>query len=481
MELPDGDGKDWPIVAVKVSDILLDSGNPRLNLPTNAVQAEIRRVLFKSEKIIKLIESIFDNSGLFPGENIIVMKEASKYRVLEGNRRVCSIQCILDPNLAPAEYREDIQDLKQNSSLDLGKLENLNVLVSPDWESAQPIITARHSQYQIEKWSYLSKWRRDYSEFLKLRDTKKVAQTLGEDESEVIGNLKKYSFVRYILDIPSWRNEEMQRLSDNDLPVSILSWHMSQELIATLGISFSGEYDIETSIEPKKLEYVIVQFTKHAFLGIEPKITTRTKKEDVNELFQKWIKEFEEIPKISPGGQGSNNGGTNGKGQENGGTKKGGKSFNKHHGGPPERYFRSLDRDITVNDQRLKRLTYELAYNDMKDRPAAASLLLRALIESALFYRIDKYHLTQDLSREYSKSINDIKLSELLAFAIKHSTDLFKDGKNAKKSLEKIQSDHRDYLNSIVHGSLFDPNAGEIERIAGTTRELLRTILTEST
>ena len=69
---------------------------------------------------------------------------------------------------------------------------------------------------------------------------------------------------------------------------------------------------------------------------------------------------------------------------------------------------------------------------------------------------------------------------ELLAFAIKHSSDLFKDGKNAKKCLEKIQSDHRDYLNSIVHGSLFDPTAGEIERIAGTTRELLRTILTES-
>ena len=172
--------------------------------------------------------------------------------------------------------------------------------------------------------------------------------------------------------------------------------------------------------------------------------------------------------------------GPNGKGNdtENGGSEKA--KTRKPRGGPPEHYFTSLYKDITVSDQRLIRLTYELANNNMKDRPAAGTLLIRALIESSIIYRIKKYKLDNDLKRSYQKDIPDIKLSEILAFAIRHSADLFKDGKNAKKSLEKVQSDHRDYLNSIVHGSWLDPNAGEIERIAGTTRELLRTILTDA-
>jgi hypothetical protein len=482
MEIPENDNNTWPIEKVKTSEILLDTQNPRLNLSTNSAQAEIRRELFKSEKIIDLIESIFNNSGLFPGENIILMKENDKYRVLEGNRRVCAVQCILDSNLAPAEFREDIEDFKQNSDMDLRKLEYIQALISPNWEAAQPIITARHSQYQIEKWSYLSKWRRDYTLYLKSRDTKQVAETLGEPEGEVISNLKRYAFIRYILEIQSWNNDERQILSNNDLPVSILAWHMSQSLIDTLGISFSNNYDLETSIDKRKFEYVFIQFAKHAFLGAEPKISTRTSKEYVSELVQEWIKEFEtkESRKVEKKDDETKRTNVEAKDTENKGTKNEDIKTRKPRSGPPEHYFTSLSKDITVSDQRLRRLTYELANNNMKDKPAAGTLLIRALIESSITYRIQKYNLENDLKRTYQKDLPDIKLSELLAFAINKSTVLFKDGKYAKKSLEKIQSDHRDYLNSIVHGSWLDPNAGEIERIAGTTRELLRTILTDS-
>ena len=68
---------------------------------------------------------------------------------------------------------------------------------------------------------------------------------------------------------------------------------MSQSINETLGVSFSNDYDLETSINKRKFEYVLIQFAKHAFLGAEPKITTRTNKEDVSELVQKWIKEFD--------------------------------------------------------------------------------------------------------------------------------------------------------------------------------------------
>lgn len=48
MELPENDHNNWPIERVKTSEIFLDTQNPRLNLSTNAGQAEIRRELLRT-------------------------------------------------------------------------------------------------------------------------------------------------------------------------------------------------------------------------------------------------------------------------------------------------------------------------------------------------------------------------------------------------------------------------------------------------
>ena len=115
-------------------------------------------------------------------------------------------------------------------------------------------------------------------------------------------------------------------------------------------------------------------------------------------MVQKWIKEFDAQEGTEEGNGGGETEGPNGKGNdtENGGSEKA--KTRKPRGGPPEHYFTSLYKDITVSDQRLIRLTYELANNNMKDRPAAGTLLIRALIESSIIYRIKKYKLDNDLN-----------------------------------------------------------------------------------
>ena len=116
----------------------------------------------------------------------------------------------------------------------------------------------------------------------------------------------------------------------------------------------------------------------------------------------------------------------------------------------------------------------------MKSRPASGVLLARALIESALFYRIKYKKMDDKLKNTYKKDINYINLQELLTFSINNVNTLFQDHSKSLEVLKKIQSEHRPYMNSIVHGDWIDQTTEEIKRIAGTTRELLRTILTDS-
>lgn len=480
-ELPDEGNNEWPRLELRPLEIVLDNENPRLNLPPNVTQSDIRRVLFEQEEVMKLIEDILDNAGLFPGEDVIVLKESDSYKVLEGNRRVCAVQCILDPSLAPGEKQDEIKELVQNSDLNLQRMQNLTATVAPSWEAAQKIITARHTIYQIKKWPYVSKWRRDHNQFLKTHNVDSVSNVFGEDRSIVIKNLKDYAYVRYIRDIPSWTNEQREVLLDNEIEVSPLQWHMSSEVQNMLGISFDSDYNLNTSMDPGKFEFVMKKIAQSIFLGGTPRITTRTDRDIVKAQIQRWMEEYANTNASGNTTSGSSrqtsNTNTGGNTTKNASRTTGQRvSANRR----PEHYFSSLKRDISVNDPRLIRLTYELAKNDMKDRPAAGILLSRALIESALLYRIDKRNLTSALRNKFRKDLRFIDLSEILTFCLDKTEDLFQDSHNARQVLKKVQSDHREYMNSIVHGTWLDPSAGEIERIAGTTRELLRTILTDS-
>lgn len=487
MELPNENVEGWPIVKIQIEDLILDKENPRLALPTGATQQEVRNALFREAGILDLIESILANGGLFPGENIIGIKEGNSYRVLEGNRRLCAIQCLLNHSLAPEKSNEQLEKITKSVPLELKRLNPVDTLIAPSWEAAQPIITARHSQYAIEKWSFLSKWRRDYLQFRKTGSIEKVAAVFREEASDVISNIRNFVIIDYIRRIPAFNAQEREYLNNNKLPVSQLTWHLSKELKTYLKIDYDGNFNLIIGIDENKFMYIMERLVRAAFLTNPPKVTTRISKDEVMSFVIQWASEYDSShpEKLEDKGQDTTSNGINSQDREkkevtdiNNGKER--NTHNKGRGRRPEQYFSSLKKDISVNEQRLIRLTYELTKNDMKDRPATGILLARSLIESALIYRIKQKGFLDQMCKEHSKSEIDMKLSEILRFSINNVDSLFKDSKSARKSLEKIQSDHREYMNSIVHGDWMDPSAGEVERIAGTTRELLRTILTES-
>ncbi len=485
-EIPESGKKSWKRIKIDVNEIELDNENPRLNLSNNATKTEIISALFEESKIDGLINSILEKKGLFPGEDIIVIKESDKYKVIEGNRRVCSLQCILNAEFIPKEKREEIKEMIKNSETKPEDLKEVEVVISPSRDDAQIIITARHTKYQIEKWNYVPKWRRDYNAFKKLNSIEAVCKYLGEDYEDVKKYLRNYSFLQYVLQMTCWTKSEREILSKNDLEGSLIEWHM-HAILDIFIIKFTEEFELKTEIPNKKLDFVLENLIRSFYLNGKPKINTRTDKQTFRGTLNEWMKEWDNKNKDNgnnPKGEPTN--GERKTSNEDGDSKiktppkNNPKDINKK-GRKPEKYFSSLYKSITVDDNRLIRLTYELSKNDMKDRPATGVLLARSLIESSLLYRIDKWGLTQALRNENKKkSPEEIRMNRVIQFCINHVQELFSDSNNARISLQKIQSEHLNYMNSIVHNSWQDPSAGEVEKIAGNARELLRTILTKS-
>ena len=362
----------------------------------------------------------------------------------------------------------------------------LTAEVSPSRDAAQKIITARHTKYQIEKWNYVPKWRRDYNAFKRLNSIEAVCNYLGEVYEDVKKYLRNYSFLQYVLQMTCWTKPEREILNKNDLEGSLIEWHM-HDIQDILIIKFTEKFELKTEIPSKKLDFALENLIRSFYLNGKPKINTRTDKQIFRGILNGWIEEWDN--KNKDNGDNTKGEPTNGERKtsnyeddpKNKTTQKNNSNNNNKKGRKPEKYFSSLYKSKIVDDNRLIRLTYELSKNDMKDRPATGILLTRSLIESSLLYRIDKWGLTQTLRNENSKKApEEIKMNRVIQFCIIHVQELFLDSNNARISLQKIQSEHLNYMNSIVHNSWQDPSAGEVEKIAGNVRELLRTILTNS-
>jgi len=98
---------------VTVDRIFLDLSNPRHKPYKN--EAEVIEYLCREEYVYQLARDIA-NIGLNPLElfALIPLEKRAKgatasYTVAEGNRRMCAIKLLHDPDLAPAKQRKGFQ------------------------------------------------------------------------------------------------------------------------------------------------------------------------------------------------------------------------------------------------------------------------------------------------------------------------------------------------------------------------------------
>lgn len=147
----------WRSAKLTPLDISLDRLNPRINILESDTETDIARKLIKYEDILDLAKKIA-RTGLLRGERPIVVKEYGQYVVLEGNRRICACKLLLSPELIPSEYRKAFPTLAISDDVD--RIKQIEVDVSPDRKTAEPILTLRHTEYGIRRWKPVARMRR---------------------------------------------------------------------------------------------------------------------------------------------------------------------------------------------------------------------------------------------------------------------------------------------------------------------------------
>ena len=115
-------------------------------------QKDIIDNLIKNDDILSLARQI-SKHGFIPVEKIIVLKKKEKYIVLEGNRRLAALKCLINPDLAKKSSL--IKSFKEaGTALPLENIKQIPVFVAPSREEAlSKFIIPKHTEPSIKKWS----------------------------------------------------------------------------------------------------------------------------------------------------------------------------------------------------------------------------------------------------------------------------------------------------------------------------------------
>lgn len=138
-----------------IDQLLLDSENPRHVFMES--QSKIIAYLIENENIKELAKDIAQKGALSPfnaGGLLNVEGEPGKYWVLEGNRRVCALKLLNNPDLAPTSSRQYFERLAANA----GKIPtNFFCHVFANREEAKEWLASRHGDFKggagLKPWS----------------------------------------------------------------------------------------------------------------------------------------------------------------------------------------------------------------------------------------------------------------------------------------------------------------------------------------
>lgn len=129
---------------IRPSQVLLDSQNPRLPDGTSNDKEAINRLLAEGyEQLLALARDLVEREEGNPTELPILIKDGSKYVVLEGNRRFAALKLLGDPRWAddPAHQQAFQRIAKKGKQ----PPKTLYCAVATDRAEADPWITLRHT------------------------------------------------------------------------------------------------------------------------------------------------------------------------------------------------------------------------------------------------------------------------------------------------------------------------------------------------
>lgn len=141
---------NWTKTSRRLGALFLDPENPRIPpTPKVLTQPELISELVRHDDVYELASNI-KNNGFFPTEPLVAIKENGKLIVVEGNRRLAACKLLVSPALAPTEFQAKFRQLSTNVAPNLFRA--IPLVIAPDRDATVPVIIARHTAPQIQKW-----------------------------------------------------------------------------------------------------------------------------------------------------------------------------------------------------------------------------------------------------------------------------------------------------------------------------------------
>src|SRR5260370_16801491 len=144
------DYTNWDEETLAVTCLSLDPRNPRMpEAGDTPSQREIVAELVEHDNVYELARDITDH-GYYPTEVLVAVEEDSQTVVVEGNRRLAAVKCLISPELAPHSFVNRFSALRQRISPEA--IRKIRVLLAPSREAAAPLIINRHTKKGVQGW-----------------------------------------------------------------------------------------------------------------------------------------------------------------------------------------------------------------------------------------------------------------------------------------------------------------------------------------
>ncbi|WP_312414652.1 hypothetical protein [Comamonas sp.] len=480
----------WKTQVVNPKKLQLDPYNPRIEVEKGVTQEKIRLKLLELEDVLDLARGIERNKGLFYGERIIVVEEDGKFFVLEGNRRVTACQMLLSPSLIPAHYKTRFPKASADTK---ASITSIQVDVAPSRAMAEPILTKRHTERSAKPWSPVAKMRRAVR-LLDNHSVEEVAQLLGTSVAQVRKLIRPYRLLKLALELTVWSPDERRVLEDEKLKTNpytrLFTLSATKE---ALRAHFDEDQNIVSALSQEKFTRELERIARDFLLGDpanggKPKHDTRT---DPREYFadllaenqaQGWKQSAEPVKaagkasKDSATGKPTPTAETSMQATKSSGTSQ--SSTAQPQGPRASVFFENLQ--CHVQDDILIKLSGELRSVNHVKMPVAASLLLRAMFEAALVYRIRKAKKWADVmaaSKQGKQPGRDPGLNELITFASVHSNGVFLEQNMCKTLAAGTTKTAKVYLDSMTHMKFQEADPPTLASVANNIRAIIQYIL----
>lgn len=431
-----------------LGQIRLDDKNPRIvsqSLLTS--EAAILAYLFEHEDLLAFIKKIAQVGKNKGAERPYVIKDGSKYVVVEGNTRVAAYK-VLAGLLAPSkEFETQLPHVSDDFK---ASLLVVDCSVAPNRDALLPIMAEAHfGTGDKSKWGYLGSRKALYDEHASGKTVAHLARAFGVTQSDIIDYLLEYQLYLEALKL-GWTPAEKEKLLDPRIqfnpPVRFLQTKGHKE---AMGISYDRANIIVNFADKESIRKFYHLIKK---LVINPQVGL-----GATAMYLDVFKDFSPAappppppsppapppappppaPSLSPPPP-------------------------PKPGGPKLKAGALYNYPVKLHNNLLKQLMKEASIINGKVLPASATFLLRNLLEALL------KHLIDQSGANLSKA--SLSLENCLNICKGKNVPL---GQDDVKVLKDFEKSHLDYVNLGAHGNLV-PHPDRVFQIRDSLDEFIR-------